>query len=215
MQLQLFEIPKVEPTDFVPRFVSVNPLDTTNVDQLIQMLVEDAESLFGTRVDPAPYSFDGIYFASKVPLMKYDPEEMKIVFRLSNDARNDNAKILWQLAHECVHLMTPARLWTSMLEEGLACWFQLRWTKLVPQLFPENKCNPENCFANKRFFEAYSMVEEILKQDPDAIKRLREVEPVISKFTPKMIVSELSYVDVPTAKLLCSRFARKQKEEKL
>ncbi len=100
MQLQLFDIPKVEPTDYIPRFASVNPLDTTNVDQVISMFLEDAESLFGTRVDPAPYSFDGIYFASKVPIMKYREEEHKIFFRLSNDARNDNSKTVWQIAHE-------------------------------------------------------------------------------------------------------------------
>lgn len=212
MQLQLFEIPKVEPTDYIPRFTSVNPLDTNNVDQVISMLLEDAEELFGARVDPAPYAFDGIYFASKVPIMKYNQEEMKIVFRLSSDARNDNSKILWQIAHECVHLMTPARLWTSMFEEGLACWFQMRWAKLCPQLFPEHKCNPEICFENKRFLEAYTIVEELLKQDPNAIKRLRSLQPVISKFTPKLLVTELPQIDVPTAKLLCSRFAQRQKE---
>lgn len=212
MQLQLFEIPKVEPTDFIPRFASANPLDPNNVDQVIEMLLEDGEMLFGKRVDPAPYSFDGIYFSSNVPIMKYREEEQKIVFRLSSDARNDNSKIVWQLAHECVHLLTPARLWTSMFEEGLACWFQMRWAKLCPQLFPEHKCNPENCFANKRFLEAYTIVEELLKQDPDAIKKLRSLQPVISKFTPKLLVTELPQIDVPTAKLLCSRFAQKQKD---
>jgi hypothetical protein len=210
MQLQLFEIPKVEPTDFIPRFVSANHLDTGNVEQVISMLLDDAEELFGTRVPPYPYTYEGVYFGSNVSQLKYRPEEMKIFIRLSSDARNDNAKILWQLAHECTHLLTPARLWTSMLEEGLACWFQMRWAKLCPQLFPESKCKPEECFASERFLEAYTLVEELLKRDPQAIKRCRKHQPVISKFTPTLIVTEISSVDVPTAKLLCSRFARKK-----
>lgn len=211
MQLQLFEIPKVEPLDFIPRFTFANPLDANNVAQIVECLLDDAETLFGKRVPPYPYTYEGVYFGSAIPQMKYRPEEMKIFIRLSNDARNDNAKILWQLAHESIHLLTPARLWTNMLEEGLGCWFKLRWARLCPQLFLESKLKPEECLGNKRFLEAYLMVEEVLKQDPDAIKKLRKQQPVISKITPKLIVAELSFVDVPTAKLLCSRFARKQK----
>jgi len=211
MQLQLFEIPKVEPTDFIPRFVSANHLDTTNAEQVIKMLLEDAEELFGTRVAPYPYTYEGVYFGSNVSQLKYRPEEMKIFIRLSSDARNDNAKVLWQLAHECIHLMTPARLWTSMLEEGLSCWFQIRWAKLCPQLFPESKLKPEECFKHDRFLEAYTLVDALLKRDPQAIKRCRMLEPVISKFTPKLIVTEISSIDVPTAKLLCSRFAQRKK----
>ena len=165
----------------------------------------------GTRVDPSPYSFGGVYFGADVPQLKYRPDEMKIVIRLSQCARNDNGKILWQLAHECLHLLSPVRLWTTMLEEGLACWYQLRWTQICPQLFTENFLSPETAFGGRthKYFEAYSMVDEILKHDQDSIKRIRTTQPIISKITPSQLVSEITRLDVPTAKKLSSRFSKK------
>ncbi len=212
MQLHLFEIPKVEPVDFIPRFVSANQLDSRNVDEVVSMLLDDAESLFGTRIDPSPYSFGGVYFGSDVPQMKYRLDEMKIVIRLSQCARNDNGKILWQLAHECLHLLSPVRLWTTMLEEGLACWYQLRWTKICPQLFSKTFLTPETAFGGPthRYFEAFSMVDEILKNDQDSIKRIRAAQPIISKITPTQLVREITQLDIPTAKKLSSRFSTKK-----
>lgn len=211
MQLHLFEIPKVEPVDFIPRFVAANQLDSRNVDEVVSMLLDDAESLFGPRVDPAPYTFSGVYFGADVPQMKYRPDEMTIAIRLSQCARNDNGKILWQLAHECLHLLTPVRLWTTMLEEGLACWYQMRWTKICPHLFTQNFLKPETAFGvTHRYFDAYTMVDEILKNDPESIKRIRAVQPIISKITPTQLVSEITQLDIPTAKKLSSRFTTKK-----
>lgn len=211
MQLHLFDIPKVEPVDFIPRFVAANQLDSRNVDEVVSMLLDDAESLFGTRVDPAPYTFSGVYFGADVPQMKYRADEMTIAIRLSQCARNDNGKILWQLAHECLHLLTPVRLWTTMLEEGIACWYQMRWTKICPHLFTKNFLSPETAFGvTHRYFDAYNMVNEILKNDPDSIKRIRATQPIISKITPTQLVSEITQLDIPTAKKLSSRFTTKK-----
>ncbi len=122
------------------------------------------------------------------------------------------AKFSGQLAHECLasaYACSP--LDNDKLEEGLACWYQMRWTKMRPHLFTPNFLEPETAFeVTHRYFDAYKMVDEILKNDPESIKRIRAVQPIISKITPTQLVSEITQLDIPTAKKLSSRFTTKK-----
>lgn len=210
LQFELFQQTKTDPYESVSAFLSTKQIDKKNVYEIVSILMADIEHLFGARVELSPYRFGGVYFSSTFPRLENHAREKKYVIRLARSSKNYSASVLWQLAHECVHLLSPAPVRSTLLDEGLACWYQTRWTKKCPALFPENYWAPEKRLAGrlKGYYEAYSMVDTILSEDQDAIKRVRQIQPVISKIKPPTLMRELPLLDLSIAKRLCSGFYR-------
>lgn len=61
--------------------------------------------------------------------------------------------------------------------------------------------------GNVRYEGASALTNEFLKGRPDAIRRLRDVEPAFYKFTPPLIIGMFPDVNETLATILCTRFA--------
>lgn len=210
LKLQLSQEHTTEPYGVVQRLLADTPLDSNNVHAIVSMLMEDMEHLFGAQTNTSAYRFGGIYFRSTFPRLETRVKEKKFVIRLAKCSKDQNASKLWQLAHECVHMLSPLQARTSVLEEGIACWYQTRWTQKCRELFSADYWNPEVRLKGrmKNYFEAYSMVEKILSNDQDAVKKIRKIEPVIGRIKPTLLVKEIPTLDSSTAKKLCAGFYR-------
>lgn len=87
--------------------------------------LECLERLFGPR-DPS-FTIVGVHISrDEGPAIWYPPTGTKhIIVRLGCNVLANPTQARWQLAHECLHLLDPAREdEVSFLEEGLATWFQ-------------------------------------------------------------------------------------------
>ncbi|WP_419737951.1 hypothetical protein [Ruegeria sp.] len=92
------------------------------------VFLSDIEAMLGPR-DPA-FTVLGIEFVDtchempKTWFPDTHPHGKHVIVHLNRSAMQDGARARWQLAHECVHLIDPAQGVASVMEEGIATWFQ-------------------------------------------------------------------------------------------
>lgn len=126
----------------------------------------------------------GIEFHNDVPQVWYPgaaKESTKgyIVIMLSAEAFSDPKQAVYQLAHECVHtLNTVIGVNAPVLEEGLATVFS---EDMIEQWFGET--DKRAYTDDVRYRDAAANVRKLLQLEPDAIKRLREKQPVFKLMT--------------------------------
>lgn len=87
----------------------------TLASRLGQML-RDVETLFGPR-NPK-FTILGIEFREGQPMIWFPGDCGHIVIQLGTSAMMDHDRALFQLAHECVHLLDPVKE-ANTLEEAL------------------------------------------------------------------------------------------------
>src|SRR5271155_2446368 len=116
-------MPLFDPYQMIARRLLKTQFDRRDLTIVTDFLVEDIERLIGPRLSDQHYEFTGIYFASTHPRMEYHQDGFKHLtrIRLASGSLKDPGNALWQLAHECVHLITPASKVSTVLEEGVAC----------------------------------------------------------------------------------------------
>jgi hypothetical protein len=108
---------------------------------------------------------------------------------------------VFQLAHECVHLLSPSGGNNALrIEEGFATWFA-------------DKAASEHVgFHNVKHIASYAAaradVEVLLERDLLAIKLIRETQPILWELTPADILAALPDTDAALAERLCERFER-------
>ncbi len=168
---------------------------TTRLGQILKK----AESEFGKR--DASYTILGIEFADNGPQIWYPGNCGYIAIQLSTCAIGNPSKACYQLAHECIHLLSPqGHRSANVLEEGLATAFAESYVKtefgvvIRPGL---------QCYA-----EASDLARVLLSLDTNAIKTLRDTEPAISKITHEQVVSAFPEVGEDIAIQLCAPFER-------
>ena len=89
--------------------------------------LHEAEQWFGNR--NKDYEIELIAWWDKGPCISFHGN-CEVRINVSKDARQrlingDSTHVLWDVAHECVHLIDPYKGGeTNNLEEGLATWFQ-------------------------------------------------------------------------------------------
>ena len=87
-----------------------------------------------------------------------------IIIRLAPNAAANPALARWQLAHECLHLLDPTIVKgdgrATLLEEGLATWFQ-------------NTFVPEVAFREGQYAEAEALILPYMNVLPDAVRKIR------------------------------------------
>ncbi len=127
--------------------------------QLTSVFLAEIEKLFGPRdskftyvgleIDTTRDAKPRIWFPhTGYPGRDSDKPSQHIVIRLTENAQNDANIAIWQLAHECVHLIDPWDVEVegrqpSVLEEGLATWYQNTIVQGVPGQDPHTrKPNP-------------------------------------------------------------------------
>ncbi len=202
-------MPQFDPYQMIARRLSKDSFARRDLLTVSTFMVEDIERLIGPRLSDKVYEFTGIYFASSHPQMEYRKKGFRHLtkIRLAAGSSKDPGNALWQLAHECVHLITPFG-GSTVLEEGIACWYQERWVDKIPQVFPEWVKTRRKAGYFPSYDEAYSLVDALMTTDPEVMKRLRKSEPVISKISAELLKQEAPWLNKAVARKLAARFKR-------
>jgi hypothetical protein len=162
-------------------------------------MLSEAQEYYGNR--DLSYTILGIEFEINGPQTWYPGNCNHIAIQLTPDTATDMIKGCYQLAHECIHLLSPlGARGANTLEEGLATYFAHEYLK---KHF--NFSMPATIQSYER---ARNLVSELLTIDHGAIKKLREKEPTISKITAQQITDQYPSLSVETAKALEEKFVR-------
>ena len=127
---------------------------TTRLGEMLRM----AEERYGQR--DCEFTLLGIEFWPGVPHLWFPgPSDCKhIAIRIGIDAIYDPIKAHFQLAHECIHLLSPVIGMASLLEEGLAVTFSLDY---VQRIFGVNYLT-----GDSRYDKAKGLLDEALIVHP-------------------------------------------------
>lgn len=169
----------------------------TLVSRLGQML-RMAESLFGER--DKNYTVLGIEFVGDNPRVWYPGNCGNVAIQLSTSAMNDVNQACYQLAHECIHLLSPSGgKGVNNLEEGLATYFASYYMKV--EFGQPNWSNSE-----PKYQLAEQATGRLLAMNSSAIKTIRDSSPSFSSFTPSMLINQAPSLSAEDAKYLCYTF---------
>jgi hypothetical protein len=157
-----------------------------NYDDRLRHTLALAEARFGARVyaDAIP----PITFHAGPPEVFFAAQS-RIAIHLSLRCESDYLLGCYQLAHETIHLLSPVdgRQITT-LEEGIAVLFARDYIR-------DNIDLEFAVPADHRYAGAFALAERFLRPRPDAILRLREEQPIISKISADII--RQVYPEVP------------------
>jgi len=119
---------------------------------------------------------------------------------LSRDSRTKPWIASLELAHEAIHILSPAGFGSgpTVLEEGLAEYFAQRYASRIHGLTFERGSNPKADAVMRA-------VSALLAKNEYLIKVLRTRQPVISKIDEKLLV-EVAGIEPSQAKFLCTDF---------
>jgi len=144
--------------------------------------IQEMEKRYGSR--DRSWTYVGFEFRDGVPHVwfpgGYDsPPRKHIAISLSAETFSDRQRTVYQLAHECVHLLAPVvGGGAPVIEEGLATVFS--------EDMIEEWCGNTNKQAyttTQKYIEAAAHVRKLLALEPDAIPRLRAIEPAFNQMT--------------------------------
>ncbi len=171
----------------------------TLVSRLGEML-RLAEEMYGRRDNE--YTILGIEFSSDGPKICYPGNCKNVAIQLGRSAMTDNDQACYQLAHECIHLLSPnGKNGASNLEEGLATYNSAYYMK--------NEMRQANWQASlPSYVKVEKLVRKIMDADPQAIKRMRQSELTISKITAELLQKESQVLNADEAKFLADKFVR-------
>jgi hypothetical protein len=162
-------------------------------------MLNKAEDAYGQR--DKSFTILGIEFEANAPQIWYPGDCRHIAIQLTPDTATDEIAGCYQLAHECIHLLSPlGHSRANTLEEGLATFFA---GKYVEETFGTPM------FATIKSYEAArQMVDELLTINTEAIKTLRSSEATISKITAQQMLDLYPSLPATTAYALEAPFGR-------
>ena len=141
------------------------------------------------------------FVENNAPQIWYRGNDKGIVIRLTPDTKTNERWGCYQLAHECIHLLSPSGGCTvNILEEGLATYFAHQY---VEKEF--NDPMPPTITSYER---ARQLVNKLLGFDADAVKKIRKSQPAISKITSKNILEVVPQFNLADAQVLEQEFVR-------
>ena len=199
-------------TEFSSQLIVTRPLASgdgytwTLASQLGKMLCL-AEERFGKR--DRSYTILGVEFIDDIPQCGDPGNCGNVVIQLGIRCLREPDRACFQLAHEAIHLLAPSGgRNANVLEEGLAAHFQ-SW--YMANHYPSDWSRTGlNCSAFERqsYARAKGLVDGLLGLDPQIIRSVRELEPMLSKVTSEMITGSCPEVSKETADALTCRFVR-------
>lgn len=151
-------------------------------------LISLAEHMFGAMTSSWQYA--GVTFRDHPPHLYYAPEEGSVQIALSFRALEDDLQRDFQLSHEVCHLLypsvepdNPTTPSTTVLNEGISTYFSVL---VVAADHGEEAAetalqNLSEYFPN--YFNAYKQVSALLQKDRGAIRKIREVQPMVNKIS--------------------------------
>lgn len=164
----------------VAQRLATNDGYTWTLASLLGHMLRRAEELYGRR--DTLYTILGIEFIDGKPQSWFPDNCRNIVIQLGTDSLCEPMRAYFQLAHECIHLLSPVRSEEStVLEEGLATHFQIEYMRdTFRQPWHVETAN---------YTRACELVSKLLAINPDSIKILRANEPTISRIRAEQINS--------------------------
>ena len=172
--------------------------EQTLMQELLRIFKE-AELLFGPRDASYQLSIPRITECASSRTYILRPLGMTRIY-LSRDSRTKPWLASLELAHEAVHVLSPASFGSgpTILEEGLAEWFAQRYVSHLHGMSFERGANPKADAVMRA-------VSNLLIKNELVIKILRTRQPVISKIGEKLLI-EVTGVSLSDAKFLCTDF---------
>ena len=172
--------------------------EQTLMQELLRIFKE-AELRFGPRDASYQLSLPRITECHNSRTLIIRPLRMTRIY-LSRDARTKPWIASLELAHEAIHLLSPAPFGKgpTILEEGLAEYFGQRYADRVHGLTFERGANP-------KADDVMRAVAALLAKNEFVIRELRQRQPVFSKIDEKLVV-EVARIEPAQAKFLCSDF---------
>ncbi len=165
---------------------------------LSDMLVM-VEARFGCR--DQSYTILGIEFAADGPRIWFPGGRKHVVIQLQLVNAGSMIMALWQLAHECVHLISPnLSVATTVLEEGLCVVFQ--------EQYVATRLGISIATQMSSYREAATLVSELLAFDSGAILALRQEQPTISSISSQLIQKHCPGIRIELADRLVAPFQK-------
>jgi hypothetical protein len=141
----------------------------------VESIVREAEARFGER--DRSYRVRGVEFHDGNPELYFPNSDRDIVIRLCRRRQSEPVELWYELAHECVHLLSPSgSLKATVLEEGLAVAFAedyLREKRNVPQ-YP---------IGAPHYIRARDLARKLLAVDRSIIRVVRQRQPALYRIT--------------------------------
>jgi hypothetical protein len=162
---------------------------TTRLGDMLNL----AQAAYGARDNS--YTILGIEFENDAPQIWYPGNCKHIAIQLTPDTTIDQIKGCYQLAHECIHLLSPSGgCIANVLEEGLATYFAHQYVE------------KEFDFVIQPTIQSYEiarqLVNKLLKIDADAINKIRQNQFTISKITAENILEVVPQFNRGDAQIL-------------
>ncbi len=175
--------------------------------RLVDCHISTLEGMFGKK--DARFRFGKIEKAgsdSEGPYLYYPenycPDGCVVDIHVSR--RTSRAQGLWQIAHECVHLLDPAFPSTIFLEEGLATWYQNEPSFHDDAVKTYISKNPTK---TPEYIEAERLVRKCLPFGLiDAVRKTRARNIRICDINPDMLLRQMPEADKATIGRLCEKF---------
>jgi hypothetical protein len=144
----------------------------------------------------------GVEFVAGPPQIWFPGDRWHVVIQLGLECLSDPLRACYQLAHECIHLLSPVPHGNiTVLEDGLATHFAKTYLRTSWSVWWAAS-------GHAAYDAACARVEALLAIDPDAVKHLRATEPIISRISAELIQQAYPPVSADDARVLAAPFER-------
>jgi hypothetical protein len=158
------------------------------LEQFQYTFLKEAEEFFGPKT---LYGYEEFTFKNHSPrvvrsenLFKKSIEGYQII--LCAKGLIDLTDGIFQLSHEVVHLLSPVELKKddeiNFLEEGMSTWFSKYITER--ETGDAEFCMPA-IERDERYVKAYNLYQQLIVIDQHAVKKMRDISPVICRIQPE------------------------------
>jgi len=159
-----------------------------------------AENRYGYR--DKSYTILGVEFTTDDnPQVWYPQNCNHIIIQITTTCLADMNQAVFQVAHEVIHCLSPSGgRNANVLEEGLACYFSIEYTKM--------NGHGIQSYGRPSYQEALTLVEQLLAIDKESIKKARLIQPILSLITKETLMSINSNITNELADKLTNKFIR-------
>ncbi|CUX55759.1 conserved hypothetical protein [Agrobacterium tumefaciens str. CFBP 5621] len=172
--------------------------------EIAEHLLAKAELAFGPR--DADWTFSGVTEWSRGPQVLY-PNDKEAMIGSSPGADADECKLLFQLAHEVVHLLSPNQGQSDamMIEEGAAVWFSIYGPEFPIADYQGRALDHIRTHAGTQNYRcALDLHTDLDAVYSNSIRALRAARPRFYEMTPEFIVETVG-ASKALADQLCER----------
>jgi hypothetical protein len=170
-------------------------------DELV-IILDDIKNKYGD-LDNC-FELVAIEFKNQHPQLFFENNDITII--LGDYTFSNVYRAIWQMSHECIHLLSPetqiSGIKPNNLEEGLATLFSRKYIQDKYNWNFEDNDNP----VQKKYNKAASYVVKLLDYDKDIIKQVRELQPSLSRISVDDLISINPNLDLSLCEDLCREF---------